>query len=90
MSESAIKATQLQKTYRIPVREPGVGNALRALFHPANQDVPAVTGIDFEIDRGNAPSASLPMSCFTSPPCFFWMNRPLAWMCPSKSGCARS
>jgi ABC-type uncharacterized transport system ATPase subunit len=52
MSESAIKATQLQKTYRIPVREPGVGNALRALFHPANQDVPAVTGIDFEIDRG--------------------------------------
>jgi ABC-2 type transport system ATP-binding protein len=52
MSEPAIKATQLQKTYRIPVREPGVGNALRALFHPAHQDVPAVTGIDFEIARG--------------------------------------
>ena len=52
MSEPAIQATQLQKTYRIPVREPGVGNALRALFHPTYQDVPAVTGIDFEVPRG--------------------------------------
>ena len=52
MSEPAIQVENLQKTYRIPVREPGVGNALRALFHPVRQEVPAVSGIDFAIGQG--------------------------------------
>ena len=48
----AIVAERLSKLYRVKVREPGLGGALRALARPRYRDVQAVREVTFGIDRG--------------------------------------
>lgn len=48
----AIRVEDLGKTYRVPVREAGVANALRSLVHRETRDVVAVGGINLNIDEG--------------------------------------
>ncbi len=42
----------LCKTYRVPQRDPGMGAALRSLFHRRMQDIPAVDGLTFDLQPG--------------------------------------
>jgi len=49
---SAITVRELSKRYRVKVREPGLGGALRALFRPGYRDVRAVDGISFAVEAG--------------------------------------
>ncbi|XOV87435.1 MAG: ATP-binding cassette domain-containing protein [Pseudomonadota bacterium] len=49
---TSIKVEQLAKTYQVPVREAGLGNALKSLFRRETRDVPAVTPISFTINPG--------------------------------------
>ena len=48
----AIMAEQLSKTFRVKVRDPGLGGALRALVRPRYRDVHAVRQVTFRIDPG--------------------------------------
>jgi ABC-2 type transport system ATP-binding protein len=48
----AIGAEELAKSYRVKVRDPGLGGALRALVRPRYRDVRAVDGISFAIAPG--------------------------------------
>ncbi|MDO9434856.1 ATP-binding cassette domain-containing protein [Hydrogenophaga sp.] len=43
---------QLRKTYRIHERDPGVRGALRALVRPRYRTVEALSGVSFELQRG--------------------------------------
>jgi len=52
MNSPAITATELSKTYRVKVREPGLAGALRALFRPRRREVRAVCSISFSIEPG--------------------------------------
>jgi ABC-2 type transport system ATP-binding protein len=47
-----IALSNLEKIYRIPVRESGLVPAVKSLFHPNWQDVVAVDGISFQIESG--------------------------------------
>lgn len=47
-----ITAENLNKTYRIPVREHGLASAFKSLLNPNYTDVPAVSDVSFRIDRG--------------------------------------
>lgn len=49
---SAIAVRDLSKVYRVKVRAPGLGGALRALFRPGYRDVHAVAGISFDVQPG--------------------------------------
>lgn len=48
----AILAEGLTKHYRVKVREPGLGGAVRAVFRPRYRDVPAVEAVSFRIEPG--------------------------------------
>lgn len=48
----AITVDALTKTYRVPVREAGLGAALKSLFKRETRDVDAVKAIDFRISEG--------------------------------------
>lgn len=50
--ESLIIAENLSKTYRIPVREHGLGAAFKSLLNPVYTDVPAVSDVSFRIAPG--------------------------------------
>ena len=45
-------AEQLSKTFRVKVRDPGLGGAVRALVRPRYRDVRAVRDVTFRIDPG--------------------------------------
>ncbi|HVH68259.1 MAG TPA: ATP-binding cassette domain-containing protein [Gemmatimonadales bacterium] len=45
-------AQQLTKTFRVKVRDPGLGGAVRALVRPRYRDVRAVRDVTFRIDPG--------------------------------------
>ncbi|MEE2659496.1 MAG: ATP-binding cassette domain-containing protein [Candidatus Latescibacterota bacterium] len=49
---TVIHSHSLSKTYRVPVREPGLGNALKSLFHRRMEDVEAVKGVSFDVEAG--------------------------------------
>jgi len=50
--EPAIRVAELQKTFRVPVREAGLGAAIRSLFRREHRDVRAVDGVSFTIEPG--------------------------------------
>ncbi|HEU4643620.1 MAG TPA: ATP-binding cassette domain-containing protein [Gemmatimonadaceae bacterium] len=50
--DAAILAEGLGKTYRVKVRDPGLGGAMRALVHPRYRDVRAVDDVTFRIAPG--------------------------------------
>jgi ABC-2 type transport system ATP-binding protein len=52
MPESAIRCEGLSKTYRVPVREPGLAAALRSLVRRRTRDVDAVRDVSFGIEPG--------------------------------------
>jgi ABC-2 type transport system ATP-binding protein len=49
---ACITTTALTKDYRAPEKEPGLGGALRALFHRKFRTTRAVDGIDLNIEEG--------------------------------------
>ena len=49
---AAIVAERLSKTYRVKVRDPGLGGAVRALVRPRYREVRAVEEISFQVERG--------------------------------------
>jgi ABC-2 type transport system ATP-binding protein len=52
MPNPAIHVRDLRKVYTVPVREPGLGAALRGLVHRKSREVAAVDGISFEVGAG--------------------------------------
>src|SRR5436305_15314218 len=50
--EPAIRVADLRKSFRVPVREGGLGAALRSLVRREHREVPAVAGVSFEIEPG--------------------------------------
>jgi len=48
----AIEVEELGKTFRVPVREEGVRNAVRSLVRRQHREVTAVGGVSFTIDAG--------------------------------------
>ncbi len=52
MPEPIIQVKHLTKVYRVPERAPGMAAFFRSLFKPQYSDVPAVTGINFNIQTG--------------------------------------
>ena len=52
MSTSAIHVRDLRKIYTVPLREPGLGAALRSLVKRHTRQVPAVDGISFDVAPG--------------------------------------
>ncbi len=48
----ALRLDTLRKVYNVPVREAGVGAALRSLFKRETKDVVAVEGITFDVAQG--------------------------------------
>jgi ABC-2 type transport system ATP-binding protein len=52
MPSPAIHVRDLRKVYTVPVREPGLGAALRGLVRRKSREVAAVDGISFEVGAG--------------------------------------
>ena len=52
MPDPAIRVTALEKTFRVPVREAGLANAVRSLFRREHRDIRAVDSVTFQIDPG--------------------------------------
>ncbi|NDC80765.1 MAG: ATP-binding cassette domain-containing protein, partial [Verrucomicrobia bacterium] len=50
--QPAIVARGLGKTYRVAKKDPGLGGAIRGLFHRRHEEVTAVDGVDLEIVHG--------------------------------------
>jgi len=51
-SAAAVEVRDLTKTFRVPVRESGVRQAVKSLFKREFRDVRAVDGISFVVDQG--------------------------------------
>lgn len=49
---SAIQVQDLRKGYVVPVREAGIGAALRSLVQRTNREVPAVDQVSFTVEPG--------------------------------------
>jgi ABC-2 type transport system ATP-binding protein len=49
---SVIEVKDLTKVFRIPKKEPGLGGAVKGLFHPQFENKTAVDGISFKLDAG--------------------------------------
>ena len=52
MPEPAVRVTDLQKTFRVPVREAGLGAAVRSLVRREHREVRAVDEVSFTIEPG--------------------------------------
>ncbi len=52
MTEPAIRVAGLEKTFRVPVREAGLGAAVRSLFKREHREVRAVDGVSFTVEPG--------------------------------------
>lgn len=50
--QPAIHVANLQKTYLVPVREPGLKAAVSSLFRRKNREIRAVDGISFDVQPG--------------------------------------
>jgi ABC-2 type transport system ATP-binding protein len=50
--DPAIHVADLRKTFRVPVREGGLGAAFRSLVRRQHREIPAVAGVSFEIAPG--------------------------------------
>jgi viologen exporter family transport system ATP-binding protein len=50
--DSAIHVADLRKTFQVPVREAGLGAAVRSLVRRQHREVSAVAGVSFEIQPG--------------------------------------
>jgi ABC-2 type transport system ATP-binding protein len=50
--DPAIRVADLRKTFRVPVREGGLGAALRSLVRREHREIVAVAGVSFEIEPG--------------------------------------
>jgi ABC-2 type transport system ATP-binding protein len=48
----AVRVRDLRKTFRVPVRDEGLRNAMRSLVRREHRDVHAVDGISFDIEPG--------------------------------------
>ena len=51
-ASNPVHVADLRKTFQVPVREEGLGNALRSLVRRETRAVHAVDGITFDIERG--------------------------------------
>ena len=49
---TTIRCDKLTKTYTVPVRDPGLLNAAKSLFHRRSRDVEAVKDVCFELAEG--------------------------------------
>ncbi len=49
-----IQVSHLTRTYRVPVKRPGLGGAVRDLLHPEYRDVHAVQAVSFDIQPGES------------------------------------
>jgi ABC-2 type transport system ATP-binding protein len=47
-----IEVKNLEKTYRVPVRQAGLQSAVNSLFKPTYEEVPAVRGVSFSVGDG--------------------------------------
>lgn len=47
-----IQVDGLSKTYRVPLKDPGLGGSLRSLFARKHREVHAVTDVSFRIEQG--------------------------------------
>jgi viologen exporter family transport system ATP-binding protein len=47
-----IRVADLRKTFRVPVRDEGLRNAVKSLFRREHREIQAVDGISFDIDPG--------------------------------------
>ena len=47
-----IRVENLSKTYRVAARDPGLGGALRGLFHRRYRDIAALDRVSFSLERG--------------------------------------
>jgi ABC-2 type transport system ATP-binding protein len=47
-----IEVRELTKVFKIPKKDPGLGGAIRGLFHPRYENKTAVNGIHFQLDAG--------------------------------------
>lgn len=54
MEEPCIKTRGLSMTYQVPVREAGLGAALRSLWQRETKDVEALTDVELRLDRGES------------------------------------
>ena len=52
MPDPAVRVAELRKTFRVPVREAGLGAAVRSLFRREHREVHAVDGVSFTIEPG--------------------------------------
>jgi ABC-2 type transport system ATP-binding protein len=52
VAEPAIRVQDLRKTFRVPVRQGGLGAALRSLVRREHREVQAVAGVSFTIEPG--------------------------------------
>ena len=52
MSESAVRVAALNKTFRVPERDAGLGAAVKGLFRRRHREVRAVDEVSFEIEPG--------------------------------------
>jgi ABC-2 type transport system ATP-binding protein len=52
MKMSVIEVKELTKVFKIPKKEPGLGGAVKGLFHPQFENKTAVDGISFKLDAG--------------------------------------
>ncbi|HET9614855.1 MAG TPA: ATP-binding cassette domain-containing protein [Candidatus Limnocylindrales bacterium] len=52
MPDPAIHVADLRKTFRVPVREGGLGAAVRSLVRRQHREIPAVAGVSFDIQPG--------------------------------------
>jgi ABC-2 type transport system ATP-binding protein len=50
--EPAIRVRDLRKTFRVPVRQAGLGAALRSLVRREHREIEAVAGVSFTIEPG--------------------------------------
>src|SRR5437870_4199986 len=50
--ETQVWLEQVRKVYRVPVRQPGIGAALRSLVHRERRDIVAVDDVSLGIDAG--------------------------------------
>ena len=52
MSSPLISLEGLSKTYRVPIREPGLGAAIKSVFNRQHRDIEAVKEISFQVEAG--------------------------------------
>lgn len=52
MSQNIINAVELSKTYRVPIREPGLKASIKSLYHKTFSEITALRDINFAVREG--------------------------------------